>query len=219
MEQSGASPNVPSKPEGLPEQFWDGETGSVKFDDLGKSYNELSAFQAEQQSRLAAVPESPDGYELKLPSDIKMPDGYTFALDANDPMVALGRETAKQAGLDQAGFEKLVGSYAEFQAKQTADIAAAEAAQIKALGPQGKQRADAAKTWLVAKFGPEAPSFFEVPLKTKAGVEYLERMMRMTTAGGAPGFTPTGREVGQKSNIEGWSEMSAGEMFLAARRS
>ena len=54
--------------------------------------------------------------------------------------------------------------------------------------------------------------------KFKVGIETLEKVMRLASGGGGPGFTQAGREVPGKDKIEGWADMSAAEKMAAARR-
>jgi hypothetical protein len=78
----------PSRPAGVPEKFWDGETACIRTDALLKSYLEIErklgsmiALPAddgdrEGRSRLhraLGVPESPDGYQIAARSDLVEP--------------------------------------------------------------------------------------------------------------------------------------------------
>jgi hypothetical protein len=206
-----------ARPEGLPEQFWDDKAG-VKFDDLTKHLGELNAFKAEHDSRLAARPEKPDGYELKLPADLKFGEGEGFDLDPNDPMVGFGREVAHAMGADQAGFEKIVGMYAQQQVAQTKLLDTLAAKQIEALGPKGADRQSAVKNWIAAKLGADALPIFEGPLAVKIGVEALEKLMRVASGGGLPGFSATGRETGKAGPTESeYAAMTPAQRLVAAR--
>jgi hypothetical protein len=54
-----------------------------------QAWNELAARDAEQQVRRQALPQSPDGYQVTLPSDFQMPAGVPpgtrFEFDVNSP--------------------------------------------------------------------------------------------------------------------------------------
>jgi hypothetical protein len=78
----------PSRPAGVPEKFWDGETGCVRTDALLKSYLEierklgsmiaLPADDADREGRgrlhrALGVPETPDGYQIAARSDLVEP--------------------------------------------------------------------------------------------------------------------------------------------------
>lgn len=207
-----------ARPDWLGEQFWDEGAKAIKGADLKAHLDELSAFKAGEESRRAAVPEKADGYELKLPADFKLGEGETFELDANDPLFAFGREVAHKAGFDQAGFEGLVGMYAQMRVAEAKELNAAIEKQREALGAKGRERVEAANTFLTAKLGKDAGAIFEHVLMTKTGVEAVEKLMRLASGGGMPAVTGGGREPGKDTKIEGWADMSPAEKMAAARR-
>jgi hypothetical protein len=215
---AGGDAGASARPDWLGEQFWDEGTKAIKGADLKAHLDDLTAFKASEESRRAAVPEKADGYELKLPADFKLGEGEAFEIDQNDPMFAFGREVAHKAGLDQAGFESLVGMYAQMKVAESKELNTAVEAQLKALGANGQQRREAVNTFLTAKLGKDAGAIFEHVLMTKTGVEAVERLMRMVSGGGMPAVSGAGRETGKDSKIEGWESMSAAEKMAAARR-
>ncbi len=222
--QPAAQPEAPAaasqteRPDWLPEAFWDSEGKAIKAADFKTHIDELAAFKAGEDSRRAAAPETPEGYQLKLPEGLDLGEGVTFQPDEADPMFAFGRSVAHDLGLDQAGFEKLVGSYAQMQvAKARADQAVFQQ-QVEQLGPKGADRQKAVETWVNAKLGPDAAVLFAGISKFKVGIETLEKVMRLASGGGGPGFTQAGREGPGKDKIEGWADMSAAEKMAAARR-
>lgn len=215
------SANEATRPDWLPEAFWDSEGKAIKGADLKAQFDELTAFKAGEESRRAAAPEKPDGYQLKLPEGLDLGEGVTFQPDETDPLFAFGREVAHSMGLDQAGFETLlVGPFAKMQAAQAKANAEIIKANLEALGPKGGERQKAIETWLGAKLGPDAAALIGATqlLNTKPGVELFERIHRLASGGGGPGFTQTGRETTGKDKIEGWDSMSAAEKMAAARR-
>lgn len=220
-EQRAASQSAtdkPSRPDWLGEQFWDADKGEIKGADLKTAFDELTAFKAGEDSRRAAAPEKPDGYELKLPDGLDFGEGVTFELNADDPMFAFGRSVAHDLGLDQAGFEKLVGSYAKMQVAQAKADQAVFAQQLEQLGPKAADRQKAVETWVNAKLGPDAAVLFGGITKFKAGIETFEKVMRLASGGGGPGFTQGGRETAGKDKIDGWDDMSPAQKMAAARR-
>ncbi len=56
------------KPDGLPDKFWDGEKGEVRFDALIKSYLALEQKLSKKDER-PMPPETADAYDIKLASD------------------------------------------------------------------------------------------------------------------------------------------------------
>lgn len=220
---SGAG-NKPERPDWLAEQFWDAEAGQIKGTDLKAHLDELAAFKASEDSRRAAAPEKPDGYALQLPKDLQLPEGVTFEFDENDPMVGLGRQIAHAFGLDQAGFENLMlkpfieARIAEIKATAERETAAVEA-QNKALGPKAEERRGAVETWLAAKVGPEFADVFKHLLPVAKAVEGFERIMRLSSSGGMPGFTQTGRSGGNGLSEEEYQRLPPAERLVYARQS
>lgn len=217
---AGAGNGAAERPDWLGEQYWDGEKREIKGADLKKAFDDLTAFKASEESRRAAVPEKADGYELKLPADFKLGEGEAFELDQNDPMFAFGREVAHKARLDQAGFEGLVGMYAQMRVAEAKELNAAIEKQREALGAKGRERVEAANTFLTAKLGKDAGAIFEHVLMTKTGVEAVEKLMRLASGGGAPGYSGAGRDAGQTGpSEEEYAAMTPAQRLVAARKS
>ena len=209
---SGSEPSKLPVPEGLDPAFWD-ETKGLKAADLAAHLSELRAFKAAEDSKRAAVPDDPSKYELKLPADWKPPEGMDFQLNPNDPMVALARDVAKDLGLDQSGFEKMVGQYAAREAAAAKAIADANAAKVAEwrdkLGPKADERMGAVEQWIAAVMGPGLGAEFK-PLLVRADlVEGFERIMRHAASGGAPAFSQTGRAPAPSGMTDDeWNKLS-----------
>lgn len=84
-----ASPSMQSplqKPQGLPDKFWDAETGAIRTDALVKSYLELEKKMAQSVPmpqdedtrakfyRAAGVPTNPDEYQIQVKDNLFEPD-------------------------------------------------------------------------------------------------------------------------------------------------
>lgn len=213
-----AASDGPVRPEGVPDSLWDAASG-FKVGDAVKQLSELQAFKASYDSRAAAVPEKADAYELKLPPDFKAPDGVDFKLNPDDPMVAVGRQIAHAAKLDQAGFEQIVGIYAQAQIAQEKQFAEIIAREMQALGPKHADRVSAVNTFLTAALGAEDASFLAPVLQHKRGVEAIERLMRRATSGEAPGFSQGGRTSNpQALSAEEYERMTPAQKLVHARK-
>lgn len=64
----------PAKPEGLPEKFWDAETGELRADALLKSYLALEQKLSRKEPERETPPDSAEAYDIKLPSDLLKAD-------------------------------------------------------------------------------------------------------------------------------------------------
>jgi hypothetical protein len=132
--------DAPKAPEGLPPIYWDDKTNTVRTDDLAKDFVGLHKFKSDADARMAAVPEKIEGYKLELPTEFAVPQGMKVAFDEKDPRVAAARTFAKENGLDQAAFSKMLAFDAQQQvADFNAALANIEAEQAK-LGEKFPER-------------------------------------------------------------------------------
>lgn len=188
-------PPAVERPDWLPEKFWDGEAKAPRVDALAKSYAELEKTRVDpaklkeawEAERIAGRPEAPDAY--KLPED----ERFDAEALAASPVVGLWRKAAHEAGLPQDAFEKVLTEYAD------AEIARMEqqtAAELAALGENGKARTEAVGLWARRVFGetPKLDAIAQVTT-TAAGVEAVEHLMKLLNdAGVDPGeFEPDNR--------------------------
>lgn len=185
-----------TRPDWLPESYFDADAKAVKADALKADLSELPTLRelkTAQETRAASLPKDPNGYKLDLPAEFKVPEGQKFAPDDKDPAVTTFRNIAKTLGLDQSQFSTGLGLYAQMMLDQQASAANADkefvAEQTKLLGEKAPERRAAAKTWMAANLTDEQAAAFEPMLDLKVGVEAMESIMRAitgTTARGNP---------------------------------
>jgi hypothetical protein len=204
-----ADPAVPpavTRPEGIADEYWDDAGKTVKFAELTGKLNELTAFKAEQDSRLASRPEKPEGYEVKLPEDFKLPDGFVLPegeklqLNADDPRVAAGREYVHAMGGNQADFEKLCGLVVGMDIQEQIALDKAQKAEVEKLGSRGAERSAAATAWLKAK----GAGALTIALFRADQIEAVEKLMsanRHDTLG-RPGAERDGKPSGVPEGFE-----------------
>ena len=137
-----------SRPDGLPEAFWDTDAGSVRLDDFVKSYNELSAVKRANDERAAAVPDAPDKYELGLPDDFQLPDGIQFEFQTDTELAGDFRALAHELKLTPQESQKLVALYARELLRQDQAAAAHREAERQKLGERASARIEAVETML-----------------------------------------------------------------------
>lgn len=137
----GGTGAAAARPDYIEERHWDAATGTVKVEDLGKSYREARAAISKgvdgyKAELLKGRPEKPEAYTFKAPdkgplaerlaksglviladnpgADFKPEPGKQyFALKADDPMLAYWRKTAFDAGMSQDQFMEGIATYAE----------------------------------------------------------------------------------------------------------
>ena len=169
---------APTRPEYLPEKFWDADKGEPRWEDLAKSYGELERkigkaktpeeYEAE---RLAGRPESADAYE---PPEI--PDHFDKNEVMSHPMMGWFRQVAHQAGLSQEQFQESVNQYLGEIAP--ASVRARDE-EMKKLGDNATARIEHVSGWVGTKFD-EAEAAHLAQIATSAeGVMFIEKLMSL----------------------------------------
>lgn len=204
---SPPTPATPSRPDWLPETYWDGAGNAPKSADIAAALKEAEEFRAAR----AAVPETADKYSLDLPKDFKLPEG--FEVKADDPRIGMLREAAKEAGLDQTKFTqmfaKLAQADAAAQKAQQDLIAQGKAARDEALGPQAAQRIEALHSSFDAMFDADTSKQLKDTLILPKQIEAMEKLVVAVKNGGVPGFNGKGRDAPRTDGKpEGWDGMS-----------
>lgn len=193
------APTAVTRPEGIPDEYWDDEAG-VKHTDMLAKMNELTAFKSEVDSRSASLPENADGYEVKLPDDFKLPEGFElpegeeFNINSDDPRVAMAREFAFANNMDQKGFESLLALGAQADIQEQADFNAKIKTEAESLGGRHKDRINAVTSWLNAKLGDQLGSALSSKLYTADQVKAYEALMSIARSD-PPGSPGAGRDT------------------------
>lgn len=214
---AGSPAPAATRPDDVPEKFWDATAGAVRVDAVLKSYSELEkGWGKARETALAeamakvreGVPEAADKYALEpvgLPDDVvfvagEMPAEFEpgktyFALNAAAPEVAALREWAHAEGVKGEGFQKLLGIAARAMGTRvpTAEERAAERGEFyKALGENGEARAQHLWGQIKGMVSPELAAEADALLGSKGGFEFVEALV--TRAGGA-GFAAAGAGI------------------------
>lgn len=192
----------------MPDQFWDAKDG-VKGADLRKTFDDLNAFKAADDSRRLTLPQRPDDYKIALPKDFRAPDGIEFKLDEADPLYAQARGWAKENGLTQEAFEKGLGLLAASKVGEQSMIKTAREAELGKLGVNATARIDALATWLPSVVGDKAKGFVTVLKMAPVAetIEMLEGLMRKVQ--NTTTFSQQHRDAPpENGKIEGYSTMT-----------
>ncbi len=115
--------------------------------DQAKAAPELEAKLGPAAEMLGAPEEN---YELP-----KLPDGVEGDWDPEDPMLSTFMVSAKEAGLSQAAFDKLVAPMATLLATERAAGEKAVTDALAELGANAEQRLNQVETYLTAEIGEE----------------------------------------------------------------
>lgn len=140
----------PERPDWLPSNFYDEESGEVDVQALAKSQSDLR----KAISAKGEVPETPDGYKLEASEDLQELESAIIVKNEDgspDPLVSWFREFAHENGLPTAVVEKAYNGYL----KTVGDLLPApidREAEMKSLGPRGADIINLIETKVVNMF-------------------------------------------------------------------
>jgi hypothetical protein len=218
---AGADPAAarPARPDYIPEQFWDAEKGEAKAGDLSAWIKRVSELEAREAERAKGVPEKPEGYAPTLPETFKAPEGVEVRIDPNDPLFVEARQFAKEQGLTQAEFSKMLAIEAKRVANEATKLAEARKAQKEALGENGQARIDALDTKLKARLTHDEVGALWAGIATAAQVAAFEKLVGAATSDGVGGFQQGGSKApaGQLSE-EDYQKLSLEERINYTER-
>lgn len=179
-----------TRPDYLPESYWDTATNAPKADALKTDLADLATLRTEKETRAATIPAKPEDYKIELPEGFEIPGGLEFKPDPADPLFADFQKFAKERNYTQDDARHLVGFYANILLRQNQGAEAARGEQMKALGAAATTRVDAAKRWLSANVSEPQARVLSYALNTKDGVEAVEALVAKlggVQARGGPG--------------------------------
>jgi hypothetical protein len=155
------------KPEWLQDKFWDAKTGQPTFDKLAKSYGEL-----EKQFKAGAHKAPKDGkYDLSPVKDVP----------ADDPMLSVFLEIAKENGLSQKAVTEILSVVGAQTAAQREAMTVNVKAEMEKLGANAKEILTDTLRWsqsLVAKgvLTRDEQAELKIMAGTATGVKVLQKM-------------------------------------------
>lgn len=198
-----------SRPDYLPEAFWDGAKGEPKGAEFKDHLGALEKFKAEIEMKRGAVPQKPEAYKLVSPDDVKLPAGYEP--NEKDPKFIGLQKIAHEEGWSQETVNRIVKLEAEslvsFDAKVKTDILARD----KALGENGAARVAALSKFIDSNWpDPKEATQIKATMWTPAIVKHFELFQKMLSSQGAHSFSGTGRadNEAQDNKPAGWDKMS-----------
>jgi len=200
-----------TRPEGVPDSFWDKDKGELKTADWAKSYEELRQAKAEIDARKAQIPAQADLYKPELPKDLKIPEGMG-EVNPDDPLYLAVRQMAHEEGWTQGQFTRAIGEYAKIEAAKHEALQAAVKQRDEALGANGAQRVDALNKRFVAAFGEDVGKQFSQTLFTPAIITGFEKVFEALSRQGVQKFSAIGREAVEgrtDGRPDNWNDMSA----------
>lgn len=207
---------APTRPEFVPEKFWDPEKSEVRLEQAFKSYGDLErAFRSKEEdirgrvaqeleeARLKARPASSGDYKAVLPDEYA---DLGISIEDDDPLVAFWREEAHGLGLSQEQFGKALQRYVDHAIKSLPD----PQEEMAKLGDTGKVRAEAIGRWVSTTFSKAEAAALERAATTADGVLALEKIMQIAqTAGGPPSTSMTTGQNNGEMTLEQLQSMQS----------
>ena len=149
----GGAPRSPApglkfdtRPEFLPDQFFDASTGEVRLETLTKAWkDQRDEVKRVKAGKFGEVPESPSDYKIEVPEDLQEIAGRVFIPDQStgeDPLVTQFRDFAHAEGMGNEEVNKTLAWYLKTQAATLPDKIDQDAEMAK-LGPRAQQLIDA----------------------------------------------------------------------------
>ena len=156
-----------------------------KYETEGRSLEESIAEQAkgynEIRSRMGAFTGAPEAYETNLAPELTEAG---FELLENDPLIEQFSEAAKEMGVNQEGFDKLLAIYANQQLAEIEAAKAAEpdrvAAEMAKLGNNAEQRVNNVSTWITANMSAEEAEGLTEIASSASAVMAIESLIQKT---------------------------------------
>lgn len=206
--QSTAAPA--SKPDWLPEAFWDKDKGAAKGDDFKKHLESQDKRIADFEAARGGVPAKAEDYKTELDPDFKLPEGQSmpagYEFNQNDPRLIALRKIANETGMSQKMFSGVLG----IEAMNVVEGKKILEARDQALGENAGARLGELATWLDASFDKDTAFDLKGMFWNTRTVKAFETMKKALTSQGVGSFNASGREApdandGKPSN---WAKLS-----------
>ena len=178
-----------TRPEYIPEKFWNQDTGEVNVESLSTSYNSLEKKLGQrtdeltkqirtdiEQERNAKVPEK---YEIKMP---EIPEDINMEVNEDQPLLQWWSETAKSMGLSQEQFNEGINQFVQNEIAGLPNIDQ----EKQLLGDNAKDRIESADLWAKKHLSENAYSTIAKLSSTADGIKALEEIMSLNKSSVMP---------------------------------
>lgn len=160
---------------------------------------EALAHKVEHDTRRAALPQNPAGYEVKFNDGFVQPLGVEFKFCEENPDHRYGLGAAKQFalkhGLDQAAFSELLELHAATQFEGIRSRDDFVKGEVKKLGSAASERVSAVHRWFIGRLGEAHARDMMAGLVTARQVEGFEKLMQAFSDQGAAAYRQDGRNT------------------------
>lgn len=183
----------------VPENFWDTKTNAPNIPALVKSVIDL---RTQVSKKDPPAPTAPEKYEVRLPEEL----AGKIEIGETDPLASSVMAAAKEAGISQEAFDKIVAAYAGVVAGSAVDSKAEFEKLDAAFGGEAKKEVAALNTWVNGLVGKEIAAdkglsdALDSLASTADGVRLINAFRKAISASGAS--IPTNRDAAPKVYTE-----------------
>lgn len=214
----GSSPPERTRPEGVPENFWDPDKREIKTADWAKSFEELRTFKANDEARRASIPGQADLYKPDLPEAVKIPEGLELKLDT--PMYREARDLAYAKGWTQTDFSEALGLFVKHQVADAERLQAYYKGELEAMGDNREARLTAldkfreatVKAWFPEGERDKALEQIKLVPPNRFFLRWMEKASEAFQKQGVKSYSAAGREPIEgraDGRPENWDKMDA----------
>lgn len=178
-ESTGANDAAAGEQPEIPEAYRT-EDGKA---DLAKLIERVQAADAEAAERAKGVPETVEGYEIKLADDLRLPDGSPIQIDKDNPLLKEFLQDAHSAGKTQeqvsrelSFFAKELSNVIAGQKQATEQQIAAEIAKIDPDASKAERRFEAVRKGLSEAIGDDGASALFEEIRSAGSFAALEQL-------------------------------------------
>ena len=169
--------SIASRPEYVPEKFWDADKGEARLQTFGESYTQLEQkFHSKMDDLRAEVKAESLANRPENASDYTLPELEGVEFEEGDPLLSFWREQAHGMGMDNDGFQAGIKSYVEAMQATAPNVDQ----ELAKLGEDGQTRIDAINAWADAKLTEDTKNALNALATTAEGVVAIEEMMSLS---------------------------------------
>ena len=169
--------SIASRPEYVPEKFWDADKGEARLQTFGESYTQLEQkFHSKMDDLRAEVKAESLANRPENASDYTLPELEGVEFQEGDPLLSFWREQAHGMGMDNDGFQAGIKSYVEAMQASAPNVDL----ELAKLGEDGQTRIDAINAWADAKLTEDTKNALNALATTAEGVVAIEEMMSLS---------------------------------------
>jgi len=197
---SEGEPQEITRPEYVPEKFWNSDNNEVNLEAAFKSYGELESKIGQKEdslresietdlnkSRMEGVPDSVDGYEYKPPTLENAPEGWEVEINEEDSLLQWWKETSHAQKLTQDQYQEGIQKFFDI----TYSLPNKEDA-VAELGENGQDRINAVDGWMASNLTEDQYNAVAEFATSAAAIDVLETLIGKT---GEPDLASFGNQA------------------------